>query len=89
MYDMNSDKARVSVQLFSVLKQRVGARHVVLSVPMPTTAKAVLDTLAHTYVATAVLRPVMRLAVNQVYVDEGDAVALGDELAIITPVSGG
>ncbi len=79
----------VSVLLFSVLKQRIGKTRITLDIVIPTTAEAVLDAVAQLHPAAASLRPVMRLAVNQVYVGESDPVTEGDELAIVTPVSGG
>ena len=80
---------KLSVLLFSLLREKVGSNIVTLKVSLPAEAGAVLDVLASTYPVTAPYRPVMRLAVNQEYADEDSKVLIGDELAVITPVSGG
>ncbi len=81
--------AAISVFLFSVLRQRIGQKRVKVDIPSPSTAAAVLDALVESYPLMEPFRPVMRLAVNQVYANESDTVVEGDEVAVITPVSGG
>ena len=75
--------------LFSILRQRVGRKHAIIELPLTPSAGDVLDALVGAYPALAPYRPVMRLAVNHTYVGERYQVAEGDELAVITPVSGG
>ena len=48
-----------------------------------------LDRLEEIHPAVAPFRPVLRLAVNHEYVSESATVEAGDEVALITPVSGG
>ena len=81
--------AMLSVRLFSVLKQRIGSDRIVVAVPMPSTAAAVLDAVVQSCPAAAPYRPAMRLAVNQTYARRDDPVTAQDEVAVITPVSGG
>lgn len=77
------------VLLFSVLRERVGRATLTIDVDHPLTGEALLDRLAGQYPAVAALRPVIRLAVNEVYVQGSVELHDGDEVALITPVSGG
>ncbi len=77
------------VLLFDVLRREVGAAEVVAEVPDGATGADLLDCLAETYPSVARHRPVVRLAVNRRYVPADAALADGDEVALITPVSGG
>ncbi len=53
------------------------------------TGADLLDALGRSHAAIARHRPVVRLAVNRRYVPTDTALADGDEVALITPVSGG
>ena len=81
--------ATITVLLFSVLRDRVGEGVLHIEVDTPTTGTAVLDQLEREFPVVASFRGVLRLAVNRTYVHEGEMVAAGDEVALITPVSGG
>ena len=78
-----------NVLLFSVLKQKVGQGRLTLSLEAPATGADLLDYLEVQYPALRDYRTVLRLAVNQEYVPETVTLADGDEVALITPVSGG
>ncbi|MDX1546941.1 MAG: MoaD/ThiS family protein [Rhodothermales bacterium] len=86
---MAAEDARVTVLLFSVLSDRVGQRVLNVSLPAGATGGSLLDTLAEEYPALAAYRAVIRLAVNAEYASEDVPLAAGDEVALITPVSGG
>ncbi|WP_420455650.1 MoaD/ThiS family protein [Rubrivirga sp.] len=77
------------VLLFDVLRREVGASTVTAEVPDGATGSDLLDRLAEAHPSVARHRPVVRLAVNRQYVPDGTALADGDEVALITPVSGG
>jgi molybdopterin converting factor small subunit len=77
------------VLLFSVLREKVGREVIEVAVQPPATGAALLDALVASYPVIGAYRPYLRLAVNQAYVDEHVALAEGDEVALITPVSGG
>lgn len=77
------------ILLFSVLKQKVGEGRLTLCLEAPVTGAELLDHLEAQYPVLSAYRPVLRLAVNQEYVPESVALADGDEVALITPVSGG
>lgn len=77
------------VQLYSVLRSRLAAASVNLEAHDGVTAGEVLDALCDHYPLMAPYRNIMRLAVNQEYALESKIIRAGDELALITPVSGG
>lgn len=81
--------ATLRILLFSVLKQRMGEGVLYIEMPMPTTGAALLDQVAMDYPAFADYRGVVRIAVNHEYVSEDCVVDVEDEVALITPVSGG
>lgn len=77
------------VLLFSVLREKVGQAALDVPISMPATGEDLLDVLAASYPAIEAYRPVLRLAVNQAYVPASVSLHEGDEIALITPVSGG
>ncbi|MDE2731213.1 MAG: MoaD/ThiS family protein [Bacteroidota bacterium] len=81
--------AAVEVQLFSVLKERMKSRSVRVMVSGPLTAGGLLDALCAEYPQLGPYRGLMVLAVNRAYARSEDPVRPGDEVAVITPVSGG
>ena len=80
---------RLRVLLFSMLRERVGQGELSLVLPTPATGTDVLDELARRHPGLEAYRPVIRLAVNQEYVSTEQSLSDGDEVALITPVSGG
>lgn len=79
----------VEVLLFSILKEKVGQSAVAVTVPDESTGADVLTALAEAYPVLASYRSFIRLAVNHSYVTEDVVIQPGDEVALITPVSGG
>lgn len=79
----------VQVLLFSVLREHVGAATLAVELPAPASGEALLQHLTALYPALTPYRSVIRLAVNTVYVPTGTPLQDGDEVALITPVSGG
>src|SRR5256885_13246421 len=75
---------RVTVRLFAQLRERAGADEVELELPE---GARVRDALAAVRELAAGLPVVM--AVNREYASEDSALAPGDELALVPPVSGG
>ena len=80
---------RVTVLLFSVLRDRVGEDTLALDVPEGTTGAELLDQLAEAHEAIDAYRAHIRLAVNAAYAEESVTLCKGDEIALITPTSGG
>ena len=86
---MSEERVTFHVLLFSVLKQRVGKTMVTIAAPEGVKGGELLDLLSKQYPVVAPYRSVIRLAINQEYVSEDVVVYPGDEIALITPVSGG
>lgn len=79
----------IRVLLFSVLREEVGQAMLKVMLNPPATGADLLDDLAAAHPVVAAYRPALRLAVNEAYAPEHTALADGDEVALITPVSGG
>ena len=82
----------LEVRLFAILRERAGAGS--LSVELPDEGATVRDALLalgrqSEPLASALERMPVVMAVNREYADSGDALAPGDELALIPPLSGG
>ncbi len=80
---------RVTVKLFAILRERAGVSEATLDVRDGATISALRELLAEQF---PVLRDVLRqtaFAVNREYASNGTALADGDEVAAIPPVSGG
>ena len=78
-----------TIQLYSVLKSKLNLDSVDLETQPGLTVGEFLDLACEQYPPMAPYRSVMRLAVNQEYALESRIIHEGDELALITPVSGG
>lgn len=85
----DASTAAVRVLFFSVLREKLDRRSLDLEVSGVTTAREILDELITRYPDLEPYRSTIRIAVNQSYVDELQTVRGGDEVALITPVSGG
>lgn len=79
----------VQVLLFSVLREKLGRQVIEYRLAGPATGAQLLDALVEAYPNLGPYRSVIRLAVNEAYVSEHVALEDGDEVALITPVSGG
>lgn len=79
----------LKILLFSILKEKVGQDTIELKVASSLTGEQLLDKLSSDYDSIHSFRSVIRLAVNESYVHESIELTNGDEVALITPVSGG
>jgi MoaE-MoaD fusion protein len=79
----------VRVRLFAVQRELAGRRHVDLELPDGASIETAWTALVAEHPALASGRTAVRFARNGVYADPGEALADGDELACIPPVSGG
>lgn len=77
----------VRVLLFAYLRERAGLREITVEVPPGASVADVWRQLCARYDTFEASRP--RFALNQVYVDNAEALHDNDELAVIPPVSGG
>jgi molybdopterin converting factor subunit 1 len=80
---------RVTVRLFARLREIAGTSEVVLDVEPPATVAAVWSELARTHAALQPYAQTVSAARNLEYVRPDAAVAEGDEIAFLPPVSGG
>ncbi len=80
---------RIRVRLFAMQRELVGAREVELELPDGATIEDAWAALVAGHPSLESSRSVVRFAVNSDYADPGTALADGDELACIPPVSGG
>lgn len=79
----------VTVLFFSVLREETGQTEQAVTLPAPVQGSDVLDALERQYPVLQGYRSSIRLAVNQKYVSHDSQLHEGDEVALITPVSGG
>ncbi len=79
----------VRVLFFSTLREKLGRAEDLLPLDGPMTAARFLDILTDRHPELKMYGSSLRLAVNLEYADPSTLVQPGDEVAIITPVSGG
>lgn len=79
----------IRVLLFSVLRERLGSSQIEVSLTEGGDSSDLLQKLIETFPDVRSYAPVTRLAVNGEYVDAAVDLSDGDEVALITPVSGG
>ena len=80
---------RVRVRLFASLADAAGARDVALEVPVATPVGAIWGLLPEAVHGGAIPPAGVRWAINRSWAAPGAAMEDGDEVAVITPVSGG
>lgn len=81
---------RVSVRLFAVLRERAGSDALEIELPEGATVAEAMEALrAEPGLGEPLARMRVAMAVNREYADSGTALAAGDELALVPPVSGG
>lgn len=80
----------VSVRLFAILRERAGCDSVEIELPEGATVGDAFERLAAAPgLGELVERMPLRMAVNREYAGAATAIAPGDELALIPPISGG
>jgi molybdopterin synthase catalytic subunit len=80
---------RVRVRLFAIQRELAGAREIAIDMAPGATIEAAWAAVVALHPVLAPGRPSVRFARNGEYADPETALADGDELAIIPPVSGG
>jgi molybdopterin synthase catalytic subunit len=82
--------AEVQVQYFAAARELCGKQSERVPLPQsPTTVRAFLVLLGARHAGLAPTLPRMRLAVNGEIARDDDAIAAGDEIAVLPPVAGG
>jgi len=79
----------VTVHVFARLREQLGTSTWIESLPEGATTDQLVNTLSEREEAISALRSVLRLAVNDEWVQRDRALQEGDEVALLTPVSGG
>jgi molybdopterin synthase catalytic subunit len=80
---------RVRVLYFAIVRERLRRQEEEVELPAGATVGALLDELGRRYEAIAALRPHLQVARNRETAPADAALADGDEVALIPPVSGG
>jgi molybdopterin converting factor subunit 1 len=80
---------RVRVRLFASLREAAGRADLAVDVPAGATAEDVWRALVREHPALGPRRPSLMASVNRQYASFDAAVAEGDEVVFIPPVSGG
>lgn len=89
MKQATETRTEVEVLLFSILREQVGTSSLTFPLEEPVAAGDLLERLAEVHPSIRPALSIIRVAVNQEYVNNGHVVRGGDEVALITPVSGG
>lgn len=84
-----SAEITVTLRLFAVYRERVGADCLDVRLPEGATVDDALQWLVEEHPAAASLLPTTMVAVNQSYVERSHPLQAMDEVALIPPVSGG
>ena len=79
----------ITVRLFSVLREKTGVDRITLDPAQVDSVEAAIELLSADYPDIARYRPWIRPALNRTYCSLHAPLATGDELSLITPVSGG
>ena len=79
----------ITVRFFAALRERTGCGSVEMQIEEAATAADVARMVVAAYPSLAPYANSWRLALNRTYVDPTAQVKPGDEVALITPVSGG
>ena len=79
----------VIVRLFASVKDIAKISEETIELPNTSVADDVVAHFASKFPAMKELRPYIRVAVNEKYVDLSHSLQTGDEVALIPPVSGG
>jgi len=79
----------IRVLMFAALAQRAGVRDVALALPTGATVGDALTQLRERFAGLSGFAGKITPAVNQEYVAMNHSLREGDELALVTPVSGG
>lgn len=74
---------------FAGAREVVGEPEIRFALPSSCTAGELFDEIVRAYPGLGPYKACMRLAINGVYASAADAVAVGDEVALIPPVAGG
>ena len=80
---------RLTVLLFASLQERAGSASIAVDAPSPCTVAQLREAIASQVSALAGQLDTVRVALDQRFARDDEAIADGAEVALIPPVSGG
>ena len=83
------EEKAIQILLFAQCKECVGQPEIQWPINKPITVAQLLDALAERYPRLTALRGVLAVAVNEKYAQANTTISIGDEVALLPPVSGG
>ncbi len=79
----------VVVRLFAQVRELAGTSAIQLELPDDARAADVASAIVERFPLVAPLMPSARIAINRAFADADTPIRVGDEVAVIPPVSGG
>ena len=86
---MSKVSGAIRVRFFARYAELLGREEIEISLPLPTTAGAVVQRVRETLAGGSALPEHPLVAVNLKHVRENAAVSSGDEVALLPPLAGG
>jgi molybdopterin converting factor subunit 1 len=80
---------KIEVTLFATLKERIGERKIVVEIAEPVNVLKLLSEFINQYPQIKNSSSNLLVSVNQEFASKDQIIALGDEVALFPPVSGG
>lgn len=79
----------VSVRVFAMLRESLGTSTIQVDVPSDCSARTLVDCLVEAFPALQPVHSVIRVAVNDEWASWDRRIQTDDDIALLTPVSGG
>ncbi|MDA0684959.1 MAG: MoaD/ThiS family protein [Bacteroidetes bacterium] len=79
----------ISVRVFAMLREALGASMIHVEVPENCSTRMLVDLLVKAFPSIEPVHNVIRVAVNDEWASWDTLIAAGDDVALLTPVSGG
>ena len=79
----------MKIKLFAVLKDRLGDNHIIIDLPENLNAEDLKSHIKDTYPQVEDIIDLIRVAVNEEFIDDSDLINENDIVALIPPSSGG
>ncbi|EKD88235.1 MAG: hypothetical protein ACD_34C00655G0001 [uncultured bacterium] len=80
---------KIEVTLFATLKERIGKRQINIEISEPVSVSRLLSEISNQYPQIKNSSGNILVSVNQEFAAKDQIIALGDEVAMFPPVSGG